>query len=68
MRASVRPQLAPVLDAGREGVFLDAMAKGRYHPELLFPTRPDIVKRIEGHPALVWKALNVAQYIAKAKI
>jgi hypothetical protein len=42
---------------------LDAMAAGRYEPELLFPNQPEIVQRIRRHPALLWKAQNVADHL-----
>lgn len=61
----VRPVLAEILDHERETAFLDAMATGQYKPELLFPRRRDIVERIRHHPAVLWKAENVAKYLAK---
>jgi len=58
-----RPVLTPVLDPARETAFLNAMAAGRYEPDLLFPNQPDVVKRIRRHPALLWKAQNVAAHL-----
>jgi len=64
MLAVVTPVLEPVLDHQREKGFLEAMATGSYQPELLFPNNPDIVQRINRHPALLWKAENVAKYLS----
>jgi len=62
-----KPILEGVLDHAREDKFLKAMTTGKYQPELLFPQRPDIVERIRRHPALVWKAENVARYLARKR-
>jgi hypothetical protein len=43
------------------------MASGKYQPELLFPKQPEIVERIRRHPALLWKAANVAEHLSKSK-
>jgi predicted nucleotidyltransferase component of viral defense system len=59
----VRPVLTAVLDPARESAFLDAIAAGRYEPDLLFPNQPEIVQRIRRHPALLWKAQNVAEHL-----
>jgi len=59
----VRPVLTELLDPARETAFLDGMAAGRYEPDLLFPNQPEIVKRIRRHPALLWKAQNVAEHL-----
>jgi hypothetical protein len=67
MLKAVSPLLATVLDHTREGAYLDAIASGRYQPELLFPKRPEIVERIRQHPALLWKASNVAENLSKSK-
>jgi predicted nucleotidyltransferase component of viral defense system len=67
MTAALQPLLAGVLDRAKEKTYLDAMARGEYHPELLFPKRPDIVERIAQHPALLWKAANVAEYLSRQK-
>ena len=64
MLAVVAPLLEPVLDHQREKGFLEAMAAGSYQPELLFPNNRDIVQRINRHPALLWKAENVAKYLS----
>jgi len=67
MLKSVSPLLATVLDHNRETSYLEAMASGKYQPELLFPEHADIVERIREHPALLWKAANVAEHLSKAK-
>ena len=59
-----QPILEAVLDHSREAGFLEAMAAGRYLPELLFPSHPEIVERIRRHPALLWKSENVARYLS----
>ncbi|HUI42534.1 MAG TPA: nucleotidyl transferase AbiEii/AbiGii toxin family protein, partial [Terriglobia bacterium] len=65
MTAAVRPLLVAVLDHAKEKAYLDAIARGEYRPELLFPSRPDIVDRIARHPAMLWKAANVAEHLSK---
>jgi hypothetical protein len=67
MLKTVSPLLATVLDHNRETSYLEAMASGKYQPELLFPEHADIVERIRKHPALLWKAANVAEHLSKAK-
>lgn len=67
MMAAVRPLLVSVLTNANEKPFLDAMARGQYRPELLFPNRPDIGERIAQHPALIWKATNVAEHLSRKK-
>jgi predicted nucleotidyltransferase component of viral defense system len=67
MFAVAKPILERMLDHRHEDKFLEAMATGKYQPELLFPRRPDVVERIRRHPALVWKAENVARYVARKK-
>ncbi len=67
MIAAVRPLLVSVLDHAKEKTYLDAMARGEYRPELLFPNRPDIVERIARHPALLWKAANVAEHLSRGR-
>ena len=68
MFAVTKPMLEGVLDHGREGNFLEGMAAGKYQPELLFPQDAAIVGRIRSHPALLWKAENVRQYLSKQKL
>jgi len=63
MLAAVKPLLESVLEHKREEGFLSAMGTGRYQPELLFPNNRDIAARIKRHPALLWKAENVAKYL-----
>jgi hypothetical protein len=45
----------------------NALRIGKYQLELLFPKHPEIVERIRLHPALVWKAQNITQYLAQSK-
>ncbi len=68
MFAIAKPILEGVLDHRREANFLEAMAAGKYQPELLFPKDDGIVNRIRQHPALLWKAENVRQYLSKQKL
>jgi hypothetical protein len=56
-----------VLDHERESSYFEAMASGKYQPELLFPEQPEIVERIRQHPALLWKAQNVAEHLSQPK-
>jgi hypothetical protein len=67
MLSAVSPLLETVLDHERESSYLEAMASGKYQPELLFPEQSEIVERIRQHPALLWKAANVAEYLSKSK-
>jgi predicted nucleotidyltransferase component of viral defense system len=67
MLAAAIPIIADVLDHTREETYLAAIAAGKYQPELLFPKHPEIVERIRFHPALLWKAQNVTQYLAQSK-
>jgi len=67
MLKTVSPLLATVLDHKREAAYLEAIAAGHYRPELLFPNEPTIVGRIQQHPALLWKADNVAQHLSRSK-
>jgi Nucleotidyl transferase AbiEii toxin, Type IV TA system len=65
MFALAKPILEGVLDHPREANFLEAMAAGKYQPELLFPKDAGIVNRIRSHPALLWKTENVRLYLSK---
>jgi hypothetical protein len=67
MLKAVSPLLATVLDLKREAEYLEAMAAGHYRPELLFPGEAVIVGRIRQHPALLWKADNVARHLSRSK-
>jgi predicted nucleotidyltransferase component of viral defense system len=67
MLKAVSPLLATVLDHKREAEYLEAMAAGHYRPELLFPGEAAIVERIQRHPALLWKADNVARHLSRSK-
>jgi hypothetical protein len=68
MFAVAKPILECVLDHPREAALLEAMASGKYQPELLFPKDAGIVDRIRRHPALLWKSENVRQYLSKQKL
>jgi hypothetical protein len=68
MFAVAKRILEGVLDHQREANFLEAMAAGKYQPELLFPKDAGIVDRIRRHPALLWKSENVRQYLSKQKL
>lgn len=65
MLTAVRPLLAAALDHGKEKPYLDAMAAGDYQPELLFAGYPEVAARLARHPALLWKARNVAEYLSR---
>jgi predicted nucleotidyltransferase component of viral defense system len=76
LRSDDRPQAADMLDLvipllkeivnSTDNVsFLDAMARGQYHPDLLFPNNPEFSARIASHPALVWKAQNTAAFLTR---
>jgi len=67
MLKAVSPLLAAVLDHKREAAYLEAMAAGHYRVELLFPDEAAIVGRIRQHPALLWKADNVARHLSRLK-
>jgi predicted nucleotidyltransferase component of viral defense system len=67
MLPAVSPLLKTVLDHDRESTYLAAIVSGKYQPELLFPKQPEIVERIRQHPALLWKAANVAEYLSQSK-
>lgn len=67
MLKAVSPLLGAVLDHKREADYLEAMAAGQYRPELLFREQSEIVERIRQHPALLWKADNVARHLAGSK-
>ena len=67
MLQAVSPLLAGVLNHTLEAPYLEAMAAGSYQPDLLFPKQPEIVERIRLHPALLWKAENVARYLARSR-
>src|SRR5229473_7496876 len=63
MLTAARPLLEGVLDHKREEAYLAAIASGKYEPELLFPENMEIAERIRLHPALLWKAQNVAEFL-----
>jgi hypothetical protein len=66
MLTATKPFLESVLHHGHEAAYLAAIAEGRYQPELLFPEQPEIVERIRQHPALLWKADNVARHLTRS--
>jgi predicted nucleotidyltransferase component of viral defense system len=65
MMTAVKPLLVAALDHKKEKPYLDAMAGGRYRPELLFPEYPEVGVRVARHPALLWKARNVAEHLSR---
>jgi hypothetical protein len=67
MVKAVTPLLQTILDHNREEAYLEAIANGRYRPELLFPKDPEIIERIRQHPALLWKADNVARHVSRSR-
>jgi Nucleotidyl transferase AbiEii toxin, Type IV TA system len=67
MVKAVTPLLQTIFDHNREAAYLEAMANGRYRPELLFPKDAEIVERIRQHPALGWKAENVARHVSRSR-
>jgi len=67
MLSPVAPLLNDVLDFGKEKAYLQALAAGKYRPELLFADYPKVVQRIAMHPALLWKAANVASHLARSE-
>jgi predicted nucleotidyltransferase component of viral defense system len=67
MLKTVSPILRSVLNPKTESAYLDAMATGQFRPELLFPEKPEMVERVRQHPALLWKAENVAQHLLHQK-
>lgn len=67
MLRAVAPVLREVLDYEREKAYLEAMARGKYQPELLLSDYPGMAQRIAGHPALLWKAENVAAHLARSR-
>ena len=54
------------LFAGKTIAALDRyLDYAEYKPELLFYEYPDLIPRIEEHPALLWKRLNVEKYLKR---
>lgn len=59
-----REFLGPLLDFSvQEREYLDGVAAGRYHPELLFPEASALADRIRDHPAILWKIQNVQAFM-----
>jgi predicted nucleotidyltransferase component of viral defense system len=67
MLSLVRPLVRKIVGSADSTSFLDAMARGEYRPDWLFPDQPEISARIASHPALVWKAQNTAAYLASGR-
>jgi hypothetical protein len=78
LKADDRPKPAEMLAATRpllEAFWTTPVRKpislpslpGKYQPQLLFPKHLEIVERIRLHPALLWKAQNVAEYLAQSR-
>ena len=65
MLSVVRPLIREIVGSKDSASFLDAMGRGEYRPDLLFPDQPEISARIANHPALVWKAQNTANHLSK---
>jgi hypothetical protein len=63
----VRPILAAILSTETEVAYLEAMAAGRYEPELLFPDQAEVTERVRRHPAMLWKAENLAKHLAEKR-
>lgn len=67
MLSLVSPLVGEIVGSTDSAPFLDAIARGEYRPDMLFPDQPAISARIAGHPALVWKAQNTAAYLARRR-
>ena len=65
MLSLVRPLIREIVGSTDSTSFLDAMARGEYRPDLLFPDQPQISARIANHPALAWKTQNTAAFLAR---
>jgi hypothetical protein len=46
-----------------EVTFITAIQQGELKPELLFPNDPAEAVRVAAHPAILWKVLNVKNYL-----
>ena len=51
----------------KEVEYVDAIQRGKFHPEFLFPHNPEEVERVAAHPAILWKLVNVRNHIKKQK-
>lgn len=63
----VRPILTAILNPETEVAYLEAIAAGRYEPELLFHDQVEMAERVRHHPAMLWKAENVAKHLAEKR-
>jgi hypothetical protein len=43
--------------------FITAVQQGELKPELLFPNDPAEAGRVAAHPAILWKIMNVKNYL-----
>jgi len=61
------PFIADILNfTSSEKEFLDRyLDNAEYKPKLLFYEYPDLIPRIEEHPVLLWKRLNVERYLKR---
>lgn len=61
------PFIADILNfTSSEKEFLDKyLDNAEYKPKLLFYEYPDLIPRIEEHPVLLWKRLNVEKYLKR---
>jgi len=56
--------LAPFLDLQeRERRFFEAVQRGELRLGMLFPEEPEVAERLAGHPALLWKIVNVRRHL-----
>jgi hypothetical protein len=67
MFAVAKPILKGVLDHPREA-FSKRWQRGNISLSFYFPKDAGIMNRICGHPALLWKAENVGQYLSKQRL
>ena len=51
-----------------EAKYIASIQRGELDPELLFPDDPEEAKRIAAHPAILWKLINVRDYLARGEI
>ena len=65
MLSLVRPLIQEIVGSTDSAPFLDAIGRGAYRPDLPFQDRTGISTRIASHPALVWKAQNIAAFLER---
>jgi hypothetical protein len=56
-------RLLELSDAERE--YTDRLQMGELRPGLLFPDDPELAARLARHPALLWKAKNAREHLAR---